>query len=377
MVRFLHTADWQLGMTRHFLDDQAQGRFSQARIDVIRRMAELAVEQDCAFVVVAGDVFETNQPDRATLGRALDALGAFTVPVYLLPGNHDPYDPGSVYRSSAFVDRCPANVEVLGDGQARRPVDDLEVIGIPWEAKHPLPDLLTEALSELPADGCTRVVVAHGAADVLSGDFSQPGSFRLAEVEAALAEGRLSYLALGDRHSTTEVGETGRVWYSGAPEPTAYVERDPGNALVVDLGSGPPVVESHRVGSWRFHEVARSVDDDQDLDLLLAELDAIADKERAIVKVKVEGTLTLTQAARLEAGIEERSEILGALEHPQRHRDVTIRPDPHELDDLPLAGYAAVARDRLREQAEADGADADDATDALALLVRLHAEVVR
>ena len=70
MVRFLHTADWQLGMTRHFLDEEAQGRFSQARIDVIVRMAELADRRDCAFVVVAGDVFETNQPDRRTLGRA-------------------------------------------------------------------------------------------------------------------------------------------------------------------------------------------------------------------------------------------------------------------------------------------------------------------
>ena len=32
-MRFLHTADWQLGMTRHFLAGDAQPRYSAARRD--------------------------------------------------------------------------------------------------------------------------------------------------------------------------------------------------------------------------------------------------------------------------------------------------------------------------------------------------------
>ena len=371
MVRFLHTADWQLGMTRHYLDAEAQGRFSQARIDAITRMAALADDRGCAFVVVAGDVFETNQPDRRTLGRALEALAAFPVPVYLLPGNHDPYDAGSVYRSPAFVDQCPAGVEVLTDRTPRNPTLDVEVVGVPWPSKHPVTDLIAEACAELPADGRQRVVVAHGAADVISGDFSAPGTFRLADIEPSIEAGRLSYLALGDRHSTVAVGTTGRVWFSGAPEPTDYREEDPGNALVVDLGQDPPGVEPLHVGSWAFHIVARSVDGDQDLDLLLEELDGLADRSRAIVKLKVEGTLTLAQAARLERELEHRSDVFGALEHPERHRDITIVPAASDIDLLPLSGYAAIARDRLSERARAGGDDARAATDALGLLVRL------
>ena len=37
-MRFLHTADWQIGMTRHYLDAEAQARFGAARIDAIRRI---------------------------------------------------------------------------------------------------------------------------------------------------------------------------------------------------------------------------------------------------------------------------------------------------------------------------------------------------
>ena len=43
------------------------------------------------------------------------------------------------------------------------------------------------------------------------------------------------YVALGDRHSTTNVGTTGRVYYAGAPEPTDYDETDPGNVLIATL----------------------------------------------------------------------------------------------------------------------------------------------
>ena len=57
MARFLHTADWQLGMTRHFLSPEAQGRFAQDRIDAIRQIGDIAREQGAQFVVVCGDVF--------------------------------------------------------------------------------------------------------------------------------------------------------------------------------------------------------------------------------------------------------------------------------------------------------------------------------
>ena len=59
-VKFLHTADWQIGMVRHYLGHDAQARFSAARLDAIEQMARLAVDEHCEFAVVCGDVFESN-----------------------------------------------------------------------------------------------------------------------------------------------------------------------------------------------------------------------------------------------------------------------------------------------------------------------------
>ena len=120
MIRFLHSGDWQLGMTRSVLGDEAQARFADARIAVVRRLGELARAQRCDFALVCGDVFESSQVERRTLARALEAIAGIPVPVYLLPGNHDPLDAASVYRSAAFRDAAPAHVHVLDDARAAR-----------------------------------------------------------------------------------------------------------------------------------------------------------------------------------------------------------------------------------------------------------------
>ena len=85
-IRFIHSSDWQLGMTRAFLSKESAPRFSQARIDAIRRLGELAKEHDAAFIVVAGDVFESNQLSKQTVLRTVEALKTIPVPVFLLPG---------------------------------------------------------------------------------------------------------------------------------------------------------------------------------------------------------------------------------------------------------------------------------------------------
>ncbi len=110
-MRFLHTADWQLGMTRHFLDGDAQPRYSAARRDAVAGLGALAAETGAEFVVVAGDVFEHNQLAPKVISQSLEAMRAIGIPVYLLPGNHDPLDASSVYTSALFTAECPDNVD--------------------------------------------------------------------------------------------------------------------------------------------------------------------------------------------------------------------------------------------------------------------------
>ncbi|HZE17947.1 MAG TPA: exonuclease SbcCD subunit D, partial [Mycobacterium sp.] len=257
-MRFLHTADWQLGMTRHFLAGEAQPRYSAARRDVVAGLGALAAEVGAEFVVVAGDVFEHNQLAPQVVSQSLEAVRSIGVPVYLLPGNHDPLDASSVYISALFTAERPDNVVVLDRAGVHEVRPGLQILAAPWRSKSPTTDLVAEVLDGLSADPVTRVLVAHGGVDVLDPDPGKAGLIGLSGLEDALARGVVHYAALGDKHSPTDVGGSGRVWYSGSPEVTNFddLEPDSGHVLVVDIDDEDPrravTADARQVGRWRF-----------------------------------------------------------------------------------------------------------------------------
>jgi DNA repair exonuclease SbcCD nuclease subunit len=372
MTKFVHTADWQLGMTRHFLSDEAQARFTAARIEAITSIGALAVEEGCTFVVVSGDVFESNQVERQVVVRSLEAMKATPgVTFYLLPGNHDPLDAASVFRSKSFVDNCPANVVVLESSEPVLAADGVEVAGAPWSNKRPLVDLVSRAVAELPSNGTLRVVVGHGSTDSLSPNPGDPALITRADLEAAITAGSVHYVALGDRHSTTEVGGTGRIWYSGTPEPTAYDEIDPGNVLIVDLSPDSVSVERHHVGTWQFVRQDFDVTGPEDCQKVEHFLEDISDKARTIVKLSLVGQLSLADMDRLEGALNHAADLLGALERWERRSDLVVLPDDDDFGELGLSGFAAAGLEDLRELGAGPGADALMARDALGLLYRL------
>lgn len=376
-MRFVHTADWQLGMTRYFLNGEAQPRYSAARRDVVAGLGSLAAEVGAEFVVVAGDVFEDNQLAPRVVSQSLEAMRAIGVPVYLLPGNHDPLDASSVYTSALFTSECPDNVTVLDRPGVHEVRQGLQIVAAPWRSKAPTTDLVADVLDGLAADDVTRIVVGHGGVDIFVPDKDRPSLIHLAALEAAIARGAVHYVALGDKHSRMQVGPTGRVWYSGSPEVTNYddIEADSGHVLVVDIDDADPrrpvVVEPRRVGSWRFVSLRRSVDNTRDVADLDINLDLMPAKERTVVRLALTGSLTVTDKATLDACLDKYARLFASLALWEKQTDIAVVPADGEFDDLGIGGFAAAAVDELVTTARSDGEDADSARAALALLLRL------
>ncbi|OBH88731.1 exonuclease SbcCD subunit D [Mycobacterium sp. E2989] len=377
-MRFLHTADWQLGMTRHFLAGDAQPRYSAARRDAVAGLGALAAEVGAEFVVVSGDVFEHNQLPPQVVGQSLEAMRAIGIPVYLLPGNHDPLDASSVYTSALFAAERPDNVVVLDRAGIHQVRPGLEIVAAPWRSKAPTTDLVAEVLGGLTPGPVTRILVAHGGVDILDPDRDKPSLIRLAALEDALAAGAVHYVALGDKHSRTEVGNSGRVWYSGAPEVTNFddVESDPGHVLIVEIDEAdrrrPVTVEPRHVGRWRFVTMHRQVDTSRDIADLDLNLDLMTDKERTVVRLALTGSLTVTDRAALDACLDKYSRLYAWLGLWDRRTDLAVIPADGEFSDLGIGGFAAAAVDELVATArEGDSEHAVDAQAALALLLRL------
>lgn len=372
-VRFLHTGDWQLGMTRHFFSEGVQERFAQSRFDAIRELGRIAKEEDCKFMVVCGDVFESNLVDRKTVLRALEALKDVPIPVYLLPGNHDPLNAASVFRSKTFLERKPAHIHVIEDTDPIRIDDGIEIVGIPWTSKRPLQDLVSLTTERMESSvGTLRVCVAHGMVDKLSPNPDDPALIFLHSAENAISQKKIHYLALGDRHSLTKVGESGCIWYAGTLEQTDYNEVKPGLSLVVTINQeGVVTTKDVNVGRWKFIERDQvDINTKEDIKAFREWLDHLEDKERTVVKLRLVGALSLSLHDELDELLSHFREILGAVE--TRADNLAIMPEDADFKDLGFSGFASCTVDRLRSNVEESG-DPDSITsrDALALLVRL------
>ncbi|EKU49153.1 metallophosphoesterase family protein [Brevibacterium casei] len=368
-MRFIATGDWQLGMTAHFLSAEARPRFHRARLDAIRRIGQLAEERGAEFVLVCGDVFESNQLDRAIVSRSFEVLSAFTVPVVLLPGNHDPLDAASIYDSPAFTSRQPEQVRVLRDSAPVEVLPGTEVVGAPWFSKRPLHDLVAAATDDLAevAPGRIRIIAGHGAVSSLDPDRESVATIDEANLRRVVDADRAQFVALGDRHATYEVAE--RIWYPGAPEVTSRREDDPGNVLVVDIDPQTHAVDVEKVavGQWSFVVVEEDIDSGEDVTALESRLAAIADKDRTAVWLILRGTLSTAAKARLDEVLDHAGDLFALVSLWERHTDLAVIAADEDFAGLGLSGYLQESLDDLAERAAGDDAAAQDA---LGLLYR-------
>ncbi|AWB82137.1 DNA repair exonuclease [Corynebacterium yudongzhengii] len=373
-LKFLHTSDLQLGMRRWFLSDEDQANFDAARLEALTTLGQLAEEHGAEFIVIAGDVFEHNSLSNRVIERVKEQLRRLKVPVYLLPGNHDPLVADNVFLRTEDLD----GVHVLSDNRPVKVREGVEVVGAPWRSKAPVGDLVAEMLSDLEPTDNIRIGVAHGQVESRSQEIV-PGLIDLETVEKAIAERRLDYLALGDTHSTQSLGATGRVWFSGAPETTDFAEpggggeADSGNALLVTVQKGEEVrvdVDKLPMGRWTFEALADDLYDRADVDAFLARLDAYPEKTTTVIKYALTGTLSLSDTRYLHEELSRRADVFGALYERVRLMNLHLQPGEEEIEDLELGGVAGAALQELLDDREQPGRQ-----DAINLLFRLAQEV--
>lgn len=371
MIRFLHTSDWQLGMTRHFLSEGAQERYSQARFDAIRTMGRVAKDQNCQFMLVCGDAFESNLVDRKTVARAMEALKEVSVPVFILPGNHDTLNAASVYRSSTFIERKPAQVQVIETAAPIKIAEGVELVGAPWMSKRPVANPIEEAINALvPANKVTRICMGHGAVDTITSDMESAGIISVAALERAIGEEKIHFVALGDRHSLTKVGGGDCIWYSGTPEATDFRETQSGYAHIVEIGDGSVTTKSIQVGHWRFIERERvDLNTADDLEALRKSLEEIENKERTVVRLNLIGSLSLALNGALQNHLLAAKDMFGAFD--VRDGALLVLPDDTDFANLGFSGFADGTVQRLRSKIAEGGDEATVAREALMLMLRL------
>ena len=76
-MKFLHMADWQMGMKAESLGNKAAEHVRKARLDATERVIQVAKENEAEMILFAGDMFEDNAVDRSLVRKVGEILKSF------------------------------------------------------------------------------------------------------------------------------------------------------------------------------------------------------------------------------------------------------------------------------------------------------------
>jgi len=352
-LRFLHTADWQIGKVFRYADATTMARLQEARLEAIDGIGRAASEHGLRHVLVAGDVYDTQDVSDRVLLQPVERMRVHSdVTWHLLPGNHDPHRPFGIWDRLANTN-LPANIVCH---TAPEPYlderDRLAILPAPLLHYTGLEDLTEYMDAAETPDGYVRIGLAHGSIRGFGRDEdSVPNRIDPSRPERA----GLDYLALGDWHGRREISP--RVHYSGTHEIDGFDVEGGGHCLLVsvDAPGAVPQVEALRTGAFHWHRLHSTVSSREDIDALDRRLRGLAAGSLAahLVDLEVEGTLSLSDRDYFTARIETAADAAFALLRV-RSEGLIAAPTDEDLAGFGEGGFIRSAADDLMQQA-ADG----------------------
>lgn len=280
MVKILHAADFHLDSAYGALgEEQARQRRQESR-ELVRQMVDYANDQGVQVMLLSGDLFDSDDIFSQTGEDLALALSRFDGRVFIAPGNHDFYAPGSAYERILW----PENVHVFC-------ADKLEAVELPqyecrvYGAAFIAPSVADGGVLEgfaAPDDGWVNLLVLHGD---LGG---REGGYRPLTAEQLAATG-VDYVALGHQHACSGVHRLGKTaWaYCGCMEGRGFDELGEKGVLCGTVSPGKVDLRFVPMGTRRYEILSVDVTDNQPLAAVSAALPR--DTERDIYRVFLTG----------------------------------------------------------------------------------------
>jgi DNA repair exonuclease SbcCD nuclease subunit len=250
MFTLVHAADLHLETT--FTDVRGGAARRAALADAFVRIVDLARDRGADALTFGGDLYEAERAGPQTARFLFEHFARFGKPIYIAPGNHDPYAARSLYAR----DDLPANVRVFAepDWSAFPLADDLTLYGFGHTPADP-PRPFASARFERPG---TRIALVHGSDEErMPPNKRATAPFTLGEIAASGAT-----LALAGHFHGGYVAQAGEVQlaYPGSPEPIKFGERGTHGALVVRIDRAQIAIEPIELARTRLLDLGVDLD---------------------------------------------------------------------------------------------------------------------
>ncbi len=266
-MRFIHAADIHLDSPLRGLESYPGAPVERLRIatrQAFDRVIDVCLEESVDFLVIAGDLFDTDVKDfNSALAAAaqLRRLDQAHIPVYLILGNHDSRE--EMTRHVPW----PANVTVFDHKRpqtVRHPTLPVVLHGMSYPKREVTENLVPAYPSKVA--GCFNIGLLHTNA----GGNSQHAAYAPCSVEELVAKG-YGYWALGHVHDFTVLHERPHVVYSGNTQGRHAREIGAKGCVLVTVGAGSDGGEVQETEyretdlvRWFSETIGLEADDDED-----------------------------------------------------------------------------------------------------------------
>ena len=229
MLKIIHGADFHLDSPFSGLTpEQAAKRRAEQR-QLLADVARLAQATQSDLVLLSGDLLDSGNVYRETMDALSAALSEIPCPVFIAPGNHDFYAPGTPYDVLSW----PDNVHIFTEDTITSydlPQLNCTVWGRAFTDAHMTESPLAGFTA--PQDGRTHIMALHG----MVGGPSEYGPISPEEIAAS----GLDYLALGHVHQYSGLQQAGKTWwaYPGCAEGRGFDETGAKGVLYLELHEG-------------------------------------------------------------------------------------------------------------------------------------------
>jgi exonuclease SbcD len=238
-LRVLHVADVHLGVKFKGLPPAKARNRREDLKKTFSKMIDLALSSRSNVLLIAGDLFDDPYPSPSLVSFVINEMKRVQIPVFLIPGNHDPMVKGSVYTENDF----PSNVTIFDTKFSSKTVGDLAVHGIAYNPekfdKHILKDLPE------PLPDKYNIALVHGSYKFM--DFGDENYYPIEKEE--IESSKMDYIALGHFHTFHEIKTTVPACYPGTPDGLGFNDTGKRGVVLVDLDKNGVKINPNNINS--------------------------------------------------------------------------------------------------------------------------------
>lgn len=344
-LKFIHTADWQIGSKFTNFDPEDAYALFDARFDVVEKIAKYANTNNIDMVVVAGDVFDTQTVSDRTIMRMFNAMNHYKGLWIFISGNHDAALAESVWQRAQRLDCIKDNMYLALNNETIT-IDKLNlmVLPAPLTQRHTTLDA-TQWFDTVTIPKDKFVIgIAHGS---VQGIMDHAITNNLINVDREVIK-QLDYLALGDWHGTQQINSN--CWYSGTPETDRFRNNDSGNILEVEIEApgGTPSVKKINTSRYKWFSWEFNILIPADVDVLINQLNDL--NQEHLLEIKIAGSVSLVDKQKLNKALSVCKAAVRALR--VNDNELKIQPTDQDIADLNVHGYVGQVVQILQENNE-------------------------